>query len=54
MTDDSQQALIELKRIGLVDGNATLDSQSSDNTPWYLQVFFGLSGVFASLLFWHS
>ena len=51
MTDDSQQALIELKRIGLIDGNANLDSQSSDNTPWYLQVFFGLSGVFASLLF---
>lgn len=51
MTDYSQQALIELKRIGLINGNATLDSQSSDNTPWYLQVFFGLSGVFASLLF---
>lgn len=51
MTDDSQQALIELKRIGLINGNANLDSQSSENTPWYLQVFFGLNGVFASLLF---
>ncbi|MBO1531991.1 DUF4401 domain-containing protein [Psychrobacter sp. F1192] len=51
MTDDPQQALIELKRIGLINDHATLDSQSSDHTPWYLQVFFGLSGVLASVLF---
>lgn len=51
MTDKYQQALIELKHIGLINGNANLDSQASDNTPWYLQVFFGLSGVFASVLF---
>lgn len=50
--NDYQQTLLVLKNIGLVQSHADEDTSIvDDNTPWYLQVFFGFSGILSSLLF---
>lgn len=50
--NDYQQTLLVLKNIGLVQSHADGDTSIvDDNTPWYLQVFFGFSGILSSLLF---
>ncbi|WP_198332696.1 DUF4401 domain-containing protein [Psychrobacter aquimaris] len=64
--NSDKQTLIALKNLGLIDakgGNidmidehiATVDGdgrrQINDDHPWFLQLFFGVSGVLASLFF---
>jgi len=47
--------LLELQQQGLIDANAitekAVDNNHQEHTPWFIQVLFGFSGVFASLLF---
>ena len=61
-----RQVLAELKNLGVIDRNlsdanemsADIDSSKRANDdPWFLQLFFGFSGVLASLFslgFYHS
>ncbi|MDN3453540.1 DUF4401 domain-containing protein [Psychrobacter sp. APC 3350] len=64
--NDDKQTLIALKNLGLIDtdvdnvrlvdeNNTTVDSDSrsavNDDHPWFLQLFFGVSGMVASLFF---
>lgn len=52
INNTQQQTLIELKQIGLIDTKANFDrDKPSIDTPWYLQLFFGFSGILASLFF---
>lgn len=55
-----RQVLAELKNLGVIDRNLSDanemsadigSSKSSHDDPWFLQVFFGFSGVLASLFF---
>jgi len=53
-----QQALIKLKNLGLIDthvahinGRGAEVGSIKDDDPWFLHVFFGISGILASLLF---
>ena len=57
--------LLQLQQLGLIDVNAintdtiniddqtnqTINHNLEDDTPWFIQVFFGLSGFLASLFF---
>ena len=52
--------LLQLQQLGLIDTNATNnDAQSNqtvsnnpqDDNPWFIQIFFGFSGILASLFF---
>ncbi|WP_201597740.1 DUF4401 domain-containing protein [Psychrobacter vallis] len=57
--NDNKQALIKLKNLGLIDTNVDhtdgigtkADSSIKGDDPWFLHVFFGISGILASLLF---
>ncbi|MGP5179111.1 DUF4401 domain-containing protein [Psychrobacter aquimaris] len=64
--NSDKQTLIALKNLGLIDAKgvnidmidehiATVDGDGSrqinDDHPWFLQVFFGVSGILASLFF---
>ncbi|MBE0446314.1 DUF4401 domain-containing protein [Psychrobacter sp. FME5] len=52
--------LLQLQQLGLVDANAidndaqtdqTVNNNPQDHNPWFIQVFFGFSGILASLFF---
>lgn len=57
----NKQALIALQELGLVETNANAIDKSGqtdlangelqEDTPWFLQLFFGFSGLLASLFF---
>lgn len=50
--DNYNQTLIELKNLGLIDNNSISDNINFDeNTPWFIDVFFGFTGILASLFF---
>lgn len=59
--NEDKQALMTLQQLGLVKANANVidtsgqtdlaNGDSQEDTPWFLQVFFGLSGLLASLFF---
>ncbi|WP_367106669.1 DUF4401 domain-containing protein [uncultured Psychrobacter sp.] len=52
INNTQQQTLIALQQTGLIDTDANFDRVTpSIDTPWYLQLFFGFSGMLASLLF---
>ena len=58
---ENKQALIALQELGLVETNANAIDKSGqidlangelqEDTPWFLQLFFGFSGLLASLFF---
>lgn len=58
---ENKQALIALQELGLVETNANAidksgqidlaNGESQEDTPWFLQLFFGFSGLLASLFF---
>lgn len=58
---ENKQALIALQELGLVETNANAidksgqtdlaNGASQGDTPWFLQLFFGFSGLLASLFF---
>ena len=52
--------LLQLQQLGLIDADAintdakieqTVNNDPQDDSPWFIQVFFGFSGVLASLFF---
>lgn len=57
----NKQALIALQELGLIETNANAidksgqtdlaNGDSQEDTPWFLQLFFGFSGLLASLFF---
>lgn len=50
---EREQAMMQLQQLGLVASSA-IDADltpNDDDTPWYLQLLFGMSGVLASLFF---
>lgn len=55
MSNHPNDSLLQLQQLGLIDAtinNKTLASADAhDSMPWFLHLFFGSSGVLASLLF---
>jgi hypothetical protein len=57
--NNDKQTLVRLQQLGLIDANARVNSNQAQNnaekyhsdTPWFLHLFFGFSGVLASLFF---
>ncbi len=53
--DHLQPVILELQQQGLIDANATVQQtvkgDDQQDTPWFIQVLFGFSGLFASLFF---
>ncbi|HCI76124.1 MULTISPECIES: DUF4401 domain-containing protein [unclassified Psychrobacter] len=58
----SDNVLLQLQQLGLIDGNAVdartgetsakatiANNHSQNDTPWFIQILFGLSGIVASL-----
>ena len=58
----SDNVLLQLQQLGLIDGNVTdartgetsakatiANNHSQNDTPWFIQILFGLSGIVASL-----
>ena len=49
---DSHRTLDELKNLGLIKDNAlNKDASSDESSPWFISVFFGFTGILASLFF---
>jgi hypothetical protein len=56
MNDEQRRSLLLLQQHELINkqnGNDSLlnQTESEEHTPWFINVLFGLSGIFASLLF---
>ncbi len=54
MNNRQQQILAQLQRLGLANRDMTdetIATKNDDDTPWFLQLFFGFSGFIASLFF---
>lgn len=52
INNTQQQTLIELQQMSWIDADANFDrDKPSIDAPWYLQLFFGLNGMLASLFF---
>ncbi len=50
--NDPNQTLTRLKNLGLLDDNAINKNLSSEqSSPWFISLFFGFSGILASLFF---
>lgn len=51
---DDEQVLNKLKNLGLINTDiehSTINNDTQDDSPWFIQVFFGFSGILASLFF---
>lgn len=54
MSNRQQRMLTQLQSLGLINKNMTdrtIATEADDDTPWFLQLFFGFSGFIASLFF---
>ncbi len=56
MNDEQRRRLLLLQQHGLINkqnGNDSLlnQTESGEHTPWFINILFGFSGIFASLLF---
>lgn len=54
MNSRQQRMLTQLQSLGLINKNITdktIATKADDDTPWFLQLFFGFSGFIASLFF---
>ena len=55
MNNNLSDVLLALQQRGLIDTNATAnqatEGDDQQDTPWFIQVLFGFSGIIASLLF---
>lgn len=56
MNDEQRHSLLLLQQHGLineqnVNGGLFNETEAAEHTPWFINVLFGFSGIFASLLF---
>ena len=50
--NNNDQTLTKLKNLDLIDHNAINEnSHTEESTPWFINVFFGFTGILSSLFF---